>query len=433
MKGFVISWFFPPINSSEGLVTFKLLKNSRLNYDVYTQNSNVSWAYGNSENLLKSKNINTIYGDSSGFDSWKKGCIDYFKENHEKYDFIMTRSMPPESHEIGLELKKLFPEIIWISSFGDPIHNSPYSIYWKKTSPYAVKGKKIENISVKFLLSPKRIIKHYLWSRNQKVEYEEEHKKKEIEESTILNSQCVIFNNEFQKKYMLKNLDEQISKKGIVLPHSFDLELYDKKTTKTKCDNTIKFVYLGHLDLIRTPLPFLNAILKLRDNYRDLYEKIKIDFYGTIDDYSKLFIFNNKLYDKILFNSNVDYLESLRIMKKSDYCLLFDGNISHIVEENIFFPGKLPDYIGSKSKIFAITMLNGASYNVLRDAKAIISSHSVDDIFLHLVQVLSKSAENKDEDNDDIKKYDAKIVAKEFDKIVKKLVFDNKGDNNEKN
>ena len=27
-KGLVISWYFPPINSSEGLCTFKLLKNS---------------------------------------------------------------------------------------------------------------------------------------------------------------------------------------------------------------------------------------------------------------------------------------------------------------------------------------------------------------------------------------------------------------------
>ena len=30
----VISWYFPPINSSEGLVTYKLLKNSKYQYDV---------------------------------------------------------------------------------------------------------------------------------------------------------------------------------------------------------------------------------------------------------------------------------------------------------------------------------------------------------------------------------------------------------------
>ena len=33
----VITWFYPPVNSSEGLVTYKLLNNSRYEYDVFTQ------------------------------------------------------------------------------------------------------------------------------------------------------------------------------------------------------------------------------------------------------------------------------------------------------------------------------------------------------------------------------------------------------------
>ena len=60
MKGLVYSWFFPPINSSEGLVTFKLLKNSEYNYDVFTQKNDTVWTYGANENKLVSKNINPI-------------------------------------------------------------------------------------------------------------------------------------------------------------------------------------------------------------------------------------------------------------------------------------------------------------------------------------------------------------------------------------
>ena len=47
----VISWYFPPINSSEGLVTYKLLKNSKYQYDVCMQDSNDSWSYGKNEQL----------------------------------------------------------------------------------------------------------------------------------------------------------------------------------------------------------------------------------------------------------------------------------------------------------------------------------------------------------------------------------------------
>ena len=47
MRGLVISWFYPPTNSSEGLVTYKLLKNSSFNYDVVThefQESDDIWS-----------------------------------------------------------------------------------------------------------------------------------------------------------------------------------------------------------------------------------------------------------------------------------------------------------------------------------------------------------------------------------------------------
>ena len=60
----VISWFFPPINSSEGLVTYKLLNNSKLKYDVYTQKNNNLWSYINTEELKINKNINPIYSNS---------------------------------------------------------------------------------------------------------------------------------------------------------------------------------------------------------------------------------------------------------------------------------------------------------------------------------------------------------------------------------
>ena len=50
-KILVISRFYPPINSSEGLVTYKRLRNSKLQYDVCMQESNASWSYGNKEYL----------------------------------------------------------------------------------------------------------------------------------------------------------------------------------------------------------------------------------------------------------------------------------------------------------------------------------------------------------------------------------------------
>ena len=134
MRGFVISWYFPPINSSEGLVSFKLLKNSKYKYDVFTQKSNESWSYGSRETDLVSKNINTIFSKSSDFQEWVNEGIEYFEKNVKKYDFIMSRSMAPESHMIALEIKKRHPEVKWIASFGDPLCDNPFNYFIPKNS-----------------------------------------------------------------------------------------------------------------------------------------------------------------------------------------------------------------------------------------------------------------------------------------------------------
>ena len=60
----VISWFYPPINSSEGLVTFKLLNNSRYEYDVYTQKGATDFSYG--KNVALEKTGETRLSNSSG-------------------------------------------------------------------------------------------------------------------------------------------------------------------------------------------------------------------------------------------------------------------------------------------------------------------------------------------------------------------------------
>ena len=129
----VISWYFPPINSSEGLVTYKLLKNSKYQYDVCMQDSNDSWSYGKNEQLPECGNVKKICLQGESLDTWKSAAVEYFRKHQNEYDIVMTRSMPPESHEIGLEIKKMKPGITWIASFGDPIANNPFVLKGMQT------------------------------------------------------------------------------------------------------------------------------------------------------------------------------------------------------------------------------------------------------------------------------------------------------------
>ena len=114
-KIFVISWYYPPINSSEGLVTWKLLNRSEYAYDVFTQNSVEAWSYGLNAKFESREDVKTIFAKSTTFDAWKQEAFRYFADHYWEYDAVMTRSMPQESHEAGLLIKEAFPDGVNIS------------------------------------------------------------------------------------------------------------------------------------------------------------------------------------------------------------------------------------------------------------------------------------------------------------------------------
>lgn len=414
----VISWYFPPVNSSEGLVTFKLLKNSKYKYDVFTQKKSSTWAYNNTETELISKNINTIFSDCETIKDWVIDGINYFEKNKEKYDIIMTRSMAPESHEIGLEIKKKYPNVKWIASFGDPIANNPYQIICKTISPYQIKGQGMLEYGIKRILSPKRIIMNLIWNYRMnnyinkctRIKIDEK-----LQDEVLKYADNIIFNSIYQKKYMSKGYDTKIVDKGIILPHTFDSDFYNYKLNNK--NDKIVMSYIGHCDDIRSPKVLFDAIKKLKDQDEKLYEKLEVNFYGNLADKDKVKIIDNDITDIVRVNKNVSYFESLEIMRKSNWLLLIDANLSSILDNNIFFAAKLADYLGSERNIFGITMYNGPSADILRKTNNIVSSFSIEETYINLKKILEGKIKNSTYNNDE---YNAINVAKKFDELIGK-------------
>lgn len=421
-KGLVISWYFPPINSSEGLCTFKLLKNSKFKYDVYTQKNNKNWSYDTNEDRLISKNINTIFSNCKYIDEWVQDGINRFSDSVQNYDFIMSRSMAPESHEIALELKRRNPNVLWIASFGDPIANNPYMNLIDQSSPYSVKGKGIVSQSVRYVFSPKRILKNIWWNYKTK-KYEKKHTRKykdnKLQIDVLNEADIIIFNNKYQMEYMMKDYPENVLSKALLLPHGYDTDFYSK--VKNKKDNKkINISYLGHLDDIRTPKNFLKALCRLKKQKKNLYDKLKIEIYGNMAPNDKIFLVDNDLCDVVKFKKPVKYFESLEVMKKSDLLLLIDANLGAVLPNNIFYAAKLADYIGSGSNIFGITMLDGPSFDIIKEVGGVVCSHSVDDIYNNLVMVLEGKIKITNKDRD--KNYDMKTISMLFDKTIDKKI-----------
>ena len=419
-KILVFSWFFPPINSSEGLVTFKLLKNSKHKFDVFTQKNNNLWSYNSEEHSLTSENVNRIFAKSDNLKSWEKEGLEYYVDNSDKYDVIMTRSMPPESHIIGLKIKKYNDKIKWIASFGDPIANNPYVMMTtSQNSPYSCKNRYKNEMGIRWIVSPKRILKNIIWHLDYGRKQKKELKKEQILQKEIIeNADMLIFNSTYQKNYMLKGYSDDIKSKAIILNHSYDKSLYPAVSKKES--KKLKFTYIGHLDDIRTPINLFKAINKLYKNDYKLSSKVEFNFYGNMSNNDKLYLLDNDLLDIIKIKKPVDYITSLKIMKESDYLLHIDANLSSVLGENIFFAAKLADYIGSGSKIIGITMLEGISANILRNLNALVLSHSEEEIYNYLYLIINENYNiNMNKNNLD---FDAKEVAKIFDKEISKYV-----------
>lgn len=418
----VISWFYPPINSSEGLVTYKLLRNSGMQYDVCMQEGNDSWSYGKNEMLPESEHVHNIAIQGDSLELWKEKVTEYFSGHKDKYDIVMTRSMPPESHEIGLMIKNIKPEIVWVASFGDPIANNPFVLNgMKKVSPYSLKSRSGSQLGIRGIISPKRILKNLIWKRRVRNEQLPFRKEQQLEREIITRCDHMIMNNPYQKQYMLEKYDEATREKAIILPHSFDESLYDKEIEQKKTEK-IRMVYIGHLDDIRSPHLLFKSILNLKKEQHDLADRLEIFFYGNMSAKEKVYLLDNELLDIVHIKKPVDYKTSLAIMKNSDWLIHIDANLSGILSENIFFAAKLADYIGAGRPIFAITMFDGAGADVVRDVNGVTVSYTVDEIKNYLYLIVYKDYRITVNEKNRAK-YDAVNVAAEFDKFFENRVL----------
>lgn len=420
-KILVISWFYPPINSSEGLVTYKLLRNSKLQYDVCMQESNASWSYGKNEKLPEAVNVTRIPVAADDLEVWKEAAVEYFRKNKEKYDIVMTRSMPPESHMIGLKIKEIKPEIIWIASFGDPIANNPFVLKDMNTlSPYS---HKFRRMGIRELISPKRILKNALWKKRTNDSLEPFRREQKLEEDILRQCDYVILNNKYQEAYMLGSYDESIKSKALVLPHSYDSTLYPETTGETKVNKKIRMVYIGHLNDIRTPHLLFEAVNQLKEMKPDLDDRLEIQLYGNMSDKEKVYLLDNELLDVVQIKKPVDYRTSLAIMKESDWLIHIDANLSGVLDENIFFAAKLADYIGAGKPIFGITMFDGAGADVIRDVNGLTVSYTADEIRNYLYLIVYKNYTIQMESGKNKEQYNAVNVAARFDEFVKNRVL----------
>lgn len=426
LHGLVISWYYPPGNSSEGLVTYKLLKNSGFDYDVFTRKShdlNI-WDRKTDESGLTADNVEVFQATTNDEKAWVDEAVEFFEKNADKYDFIMSRIMPAESHLAAAKIKEKFPNVYWIASFGDPLVNSPYiKITEKSDNPFFLRDYYFREQPglaklLHLAISPTRVARKRVWEKERIDEMVWALDCENVNKLTFEKADLLIFNNQYQFDRAFIDEYAQYKDKGVVVNHGYDLDLYPEERKENE-DGKLHFVYVGHLDALRNAKALFDGLGKLKKKDKKLGERVVFDFYGHIDDGDKVAIVDNNIGDLVELHKDIDYLTSLKKIAEADWVVLIDANLNAELDEYIYFPAKLVDYFGAKKNILAITQLKGASADAMKEVKAgQIVTHSADEIALYLAKIIYQDYQPTDYVDKAWKKYDAKNIAAEFDEIV---------------
>ena len=416
---FVVSWFYPPLNSSEGLVTAKLLGRSQYCYDVFTSSTGEQWSYGRSAALPEADNVRRIEAHASTPSAFADEAFRYFQSHADEYSLVMTRSMPPECHAAGLWIKEVFPAVPWLASFGDPVKDNPYrhldeTLY----SAWSLDNLKNRSATLSFRLSPRRAAHEALWLLRHRAAVRERQALRDLEDLTVQRAERILVNNRSELRYLLP---EHLREKAVLLRHSYEPALYAAQPRQA-CGGPTRFVFTGTLDEQRSAAPLLAAIAELKADCEDLPERASFAFYGTMAERDLAAIVRLGLTGFVRYSPPIGYTDSLRQLAAADWALHIDADLSAVWNENVFFAAKLADCFGARVPVFAIGMPRGDVTRCLERAGMVTVGFSVGEIKQALYEILYQGRQAEADWDWIAEEFDARRVAGRLDQTVREVL-----------
>lgn len=417
MNIFVASWFFPPATSSEGIVTYKLLRNSKHNYDVFSSTSKL-WGYKAAMGRRDEENINCYTIETDDIDAWVEASVEKFEELYaqRKYECVMTRSTPPESILVGRRIKKNHPEIKWIASLADPVANNPYEIkayidecpslfdYEKNQLKAALRGSDLEALEK--------------WKKRPESGVQLMCKLKEWESSVLQEADMIISPTARQLQYILN--DTGWSPKFQPVPHSFDADFYPKVVQKS--GDKMIFSFIGYSDTLRSLEPIVKALHVMKQNNSPFLENIEVRLIGNNPRFIRDMVLNYYLDDVIKFYPGVDYYKSLELMQESDWLIHVDAFFPTLYPGgSIFFAGKIADYLGAGRPILALTSPGSPAERIISKAGGICMPIFDENAIADKLEQILIGAVKPELNQIYIQQYAAPNVAKHFDESIDKM------------
>ncbi len=384
LRGLIITYCYPPYNSPESYVTYKLLNSLSSFCDITL----LKPSYNNLKRSKLKNNFHTI-------DVKIPYLIDYllnfkrlpirpdrfifyfpvFKKELSKikildYDFVMTRSQFHSTHLLGLFLKKKYG-IKWLAHFSDPWHKNPVQ---RHVPIFDSLSRYWQNIVLK-----------------------------NTDMNTFpLNNLMNFFN---------RQVAINIKKKSVTIPHSL-VEFKNKpKLSKTFVIRYFGKIYAGRK--IKNSLIALTNIIKK-------YDRVKVEFFVDQDFFVNYKNFINN-FDKIKFLKYLEFDKYFKKLNQSSILILID-----IDEEygNLFFQSKLVDYLQAQRPILHIGRSKTYNKKIIIENNGISCFNDPIQIY-NSIEYIIKNIQKFKYNKSLINSFSSKKVALKLFQNIKKIVNPN--------
>ncbi|MDO1500509.1 glycosyltransferase [Winogradskyella maritima] len=254
---------------------------------------------------------------------WVKPSVsflsNYIKEN--AIDTIITTGPPHSMHLIGLGLKQKLG-VRWLADFRDPWTTIGYHKALKLSKSASQKHL---NLETKVLQSADQLI---VTSRNTAKEFQE---KTEAPISVITNG-------------------------------------YDEHDVSSQAkDSKFSLSHIGSLLSERNPELLWQSLSELIDEERDFASDLKLNLFGVVSDAVLDSIITYGLKDYLKNHGYVNHDEAIKAQLSSQLLLLIEINSK---DTKAIIPGKLFEYLHSKTPILALGPEDSDVQKIIQDAKA---------------------------------------------------------------
>ncbi|MCX8525479.1 glycosyl transferase family 1 [Chryseobacterium formosus] len=247
----------------------------------------------------------------------------YLKEN--KIETIVTSGPPHSMHLIGLNLKKIMPNLKWIADFRDP---------WTEISYY--KHLKLTNRSDK---------KHRF-----------------LESEVFKNADITLATSYTDAENFRKN-----GANSFCITNGFDESDASTSLNMTQKSNKFTLSYIGVLEQLRNPENLWKVLDNLVKTNSDFAENFSLKFVGRIDDKISETLENSNLKNHILNLGYVSHEKAVNEMANSSVLLI--TNFPNDSSKGII-PGKIFEYLATGKQIISFGPNQADVSKILDETKA---------------------------------------------------------------